>query len=108
MIGDQFPHLIDRHVGARLATLRQNAGLDQDRLALAVGLTPHQIDEYEHGASRITGAELHRLCEVLECPISALFEGWETLSRATSSTEPRSLRQVKACLRRAWPSGASE
>lgn len=76
-MGNPSPNPIDRHVGARLAALRQDAGLSQGQLAERLGLAVCHIDDYERGAIRITGPELYRLCQVLECPVSVLFDGWD-------------------------------
>jgi transcriptional regulator with XRE-family HTH domain len=43
-------------------------------LGEAIGLTDQQIQKYETGANRIGASRLHRICAVLEIPVSFLFE----------------------------------
>ncbi len=76
-MGDPSPNPIDRHVGARIAALREAAELSPGQIADRLGLTSADIHAYERGERRIAGKQLYRLCQVLRCPISALFEGWD-------------------------------
>ena len=87
-MGHPSPNPIDQRVGARLAALREGARLSQDQIGDRLGMAARQIDDYERGRLRATGPELYRLCQVLECPVSALFDGWDDLeSRAVPGSE---------------------
>jgi transcriptional regulator with XRE-family HTH domain len=44
-------------------------------LGKALGLTVQQIQKYETGTKRIGASALHRICAVLEIPVSFVFEG---------------------------------
>ena len=47
-------HSIDRHVASRLRLRRREAGVTQDMLADAVGVSFQQVQKYEEGTDRIT------------------------------------------------------
>jgi transcriptional regulator with XRE-family HTH domain len=44
---------VDKDVGLRIRSRRNELGLSQTRLAAAVGVTHHQIQKYEGGQNRI-------------------------------------------------------
>ena len=67
------PHPIDVHVGARVAAYRRIAGLSQEALGDAVGVTFQQIQKYEKGTNRIGASRLFAIARTLDVPISVLF-----------------------------------
>lgn len=69
------PHPVDVHVGAQLRKARMWAGLSQDELARAVGLTFQQLQKYEAGANRISASRLFEFATLTERPISFFFAG---------------------------------
>jgi transcriptional regulator with XRE-family HTH domain len=56
-------------IGSRIRTLRQQAGLTQEQLGEAVGLSYQQIQKYEHGESKITVDLLYRLSRIFRIPV---------------------------------------
>jgi transcriptional regulator with XRE-family HTH domain len=66
---------IDALVGRNIRIHRLDKGLTQSEVASRIGVTFQQLQKYEQGVNRIGGGRLFKLAEVLELPISALFEG---------------------------------
>lgn len=60
--------------GLRLQTLRTQAGMTQEELASAVGLTVESISNIERGIYGPKFNNLEKLAEVLALPVKALFE----------------------------------
>lgn len=60
---------INEHVGRLLA------GLSQDKLGSALGITVQQVQNYERGTTRIAAYRLVRIAETLDMPVSFFFEG---------------------------------
>ena len=69
------PHPVDLHVGGRLKQIRGLRGLSQTNLADAVGLTFQQIQKYEKGTNRVGASRIQQIAEILQVPVSFLFEG---------------------------------
>ena len=68
------PNSIDVHVGERIRMWRTERKISRITLGEAIGLTDQQIQKYESGTNRIGASRLHRICAVLEIPVSFLFE----------------------------------
>ena len=64
---------VDVAVGARLRTLREEAGLHLTTCAAFAGIPVHRFKKYEKGSLRISSAELHTLSKVLSVPLAAFF-----------------------------------
>jgi transcriptional regulator with XRE-family HTH domain len=71
------PDPVDLHVGKRLALRRTIAGLTQDKLAQAIGVTFQQIQKYERGANRVSASRLYGIARVLQVPVGYFFEDFE-------------------------------
>lgn len=69
---------IDKHIGERIKLHRSFRGLNQKDLAVALGVTPQQIQKYESGDNRVSAGQLFRLALVLRVEMSAFFEGWRS------------------------------
>ena len=69
------PHIVDRHVGARVRRRRRALGMSQDDLAVAVGLTFQQIQKYERGSNRISASKLFMIAHALQATVPYFFEG---------------------------------
>ena len=74
------PSLWDENIGKRLKLRRLQLGLSQESLALALGVTFEQVQNYESGNDRIEVARLQQIAEILSVPILFFFGG--TLSAA--------------------------
>jgi transcriptional regulator with XRE-family HTH domain len=64
---------VDVEIGNRLKALRLTAGLSQEKLADAIGLTFQQVQKYEKGTNRIGGSRLQQIATILGVPASAFF-----------------------------------
>lgn len=71
----KVPHPIDRHVGSRVRVQRMVAGVSQEKLGDALGLTFQQVQKYEKGSNRISASRLQQIAKMLEVPVSFFFEG---------------------------------
>lgn len=67
---------LDVHVGQRLRMRRGLAGLSQEKLAEAVGVSFQQIQKYENGSNRVGARRLFDLGQVLSVPVEWFFEGF--------------------------------
>lgn len=54
------------------------AGLSQEKLGDALGLTFQQVQKYEKGANRISASRLQQISSILNVPVSFFFEGAPT------------------------------
>ena len=71
----KVPNPIDRHVGSRVRMRRMLAGVSQEKLGEALGLTFQQVQKYEKGANRISASRLQQIAKMLEVPVSFFFDG---------------------------------
>jgi transcriptional regulator with XRE-family HTH domain len=69
------PNPTDKHVGSRVRMRRLMLGMSQEKLGDALGLTFQQVQKYEKGTNRIGASRIQKICDVLEVPVSFLFEG---------------------------------
>lgn len=68
------PNPVDRHVGSRVRMRRMLAGMSQEKLGSALGITFQQIQKYEKGTNRIGASRLQQIARVLAVPVSYFFE----------------------------------
>jgi transcriptional regulator with XRE-family HTH domain len=66
---------IDRHVGARMRSLRLRRSMSQTELAGQLGVTFQQVQKYERGVNRISAARLFAVARVLDVDITYFFAG---------------------------------
>lgn len=71
----KVPNPIDRHVGSRVRMRRMLAGISQEKLGEALGLTFQQIQKYEKGSNRISASRLQQIAKMLDVPVSFFFDG---------------------------------
>lgn len=57
---------------------RMLAGVSQERLGEALGLTFQQVQKYEKGANRISASRLQNISKILGVPVSFFFDGAPT------------------------------
>jgi transcriptional regulator with XRE-family HTH domain len=69
------PNPIDIHVGSRVRMRRILAGMSQQGLGEALGITFQQVQKYEKGTNRISASRLQLISKVLEAPTSFFYEG---------------------------------
>ena len=73
--GEDGPHPVDRHVGRRVCEKRISLGYNQSDLGRALGLTFQQVQKYEKGTNRVGASRLQQISEILQVPVSFLFDG---------------------------------
>jgi transcriptional regulator with XRE-family HTH domain len=66
---------IEVAIGARLKILRLAAGLSQNALGEAIGITFQQIQKYEKGQDRVAASTLQVLAGVLKVHPGSFFDG---------------------------------
>lgn len=74
-VGEEGPHVVDRHVGKRVCEKRVQLGYNQGDLGRALGLTFQQIQKYEKGANRVSASKLWQISEFFRVDIGYFFEG---------------------------------
>jgi transcriptional regulator with XRE-family HTH domain len=68
---------IDAHVGERIRLRRTEAGLTQEQLAAALGISYQQVQKYETGANRVSAGRMLEIARTLGIDVADLFEGLE-------------------------------
>jgi transcriptional regulator with XRE-family HTH domain len=69
------PNPIDKYVGSRIRMRRIMLSMSQEKLGEALGLTFQQIQKYEKGTNRVGASRIQQISDILQVPISFLFEG---------------------------------
>ena len=69
------PNPVDKYVGSRVRMRRIMLGMSQEKLGDALGLTFQQVQKYEKGTNRVGASRIQQISEILQVPISFLFEG---------------------------------
>lgn len=69
------PSAVDRHVGSRVRLRRVSAGMSQERLGEALGVTFQQVQKYEKGTNRISVSRMQQIAQVLGCAVSYFLDG---------------------------------
>ena len=69
------PNPIDKHVGKPGAHAPDDAGMSQEKLGDALGLTFQQVQKYEKGTNRIGASRLQQISHILQVPVAFFFEG---------------------------------
>ncbi len=69
------PNPTDKHVGSRVRMRRMMLGMSQEKLGDALGLTFQQVQKYEKGTNRVGASRLQQISEILQVPVSFLFDG---------------------------------
>ncbi|MGL5361452.1 MAG: helix-turn-helix domain-containing protein [Bosea sp. (in: a-proteobacteria)] len=70
----KIPNPIDKHVGGRVRMRRMLAGISQEKLGEALGLTFQQVQKYEKGTNRISASRLQQIGKMLGVPAAFFFE----------------------------------
>jgi len=67
------PDSVDVYVGNTIRARRRLAGVSQERLAEACGVTFQQVQKYERGANRVSCSMLSRIAQHLNAPPGSFF-----------------------------------
>jgi transcriptional regulator with XRE-family HTH domain len=87
-----IPNPIDKIVGAKVRASRLLAGLSQEKLGAAVGVSFQQVQKYESGANRIRASRLQKIAEALNAPLSSFFD----VGISSEQIEPSKLDELNA------------
>jgi transcriptional regulator with XRE-family HTH domain len=66
---------VEALIGERIRSRRIQAGISQETLGRALGLTFQQVQKYEKGVNRVSAGRLLKIAEVLQCNVMDFFEG---------------------------------
>ena len=66
---------INRHIGARLALLRDKLGLTQKEVGVILGVTQQQVRKYENGENRLSACALFALARHLHVEVPFFLRG---------------------------------
>lgn len=69
------PNPVDKYVGSRIRMRRIMLGMSQEKLGDALGLTFQQVQKYEKGTNRVGASRVQQISEILQVPVSFLFDG---------------------------------
>ncbi|MGH1376653.1 MAG: helix-turn-helix domain-containing protein [Alphaproteobacteria bacterium] len=96
------PDNIDKHVGAQLRICRNLAGISQEKLAEAIGVTFQQIQKYERGTNRVSASRLFQFAAILDVKIDYFYEGINAEKRnipANKASIPNNVFEDKQAVR---------
>jgi len=90
---------IPASAGARIRVARLHAGLTQEELAQAVGVSRSAVEQWETDRAGQVGGNLARIAEVLAVSVGHLLTGGprEGGARASDATELALLRLYRSC-----------
>ena len=77
-MASKAPNPVDKYVGSRVRMRRIMLGMSQEKLGEALGLTFQQVQKYEKGTNRVGASRIQQISEILQVPVSFLFEGSPT------------------------------
>ena len=81
------PNPVDKYVGSRVRMRRIMLGMSQEKLGEALGLTFQQVQKYEKGTNRVGASRIQQISEILQVPVSFLFEGGPRKTTAADEGE---------------------
>ena len=70
---------VDVHVGSRVKLRRISAGISEEELRTALGVTAEQMRAYESGATRIGASLLYDVSRLLKCLPKVFFEDMKSI-----------------------------
>ena len=94
----KVPNPIDKHVGSRVRMRRMLAGVSQEKLGEALGLTFQQVQKYEKGSNRISASRLYYTAKILGVPVQFFFEDLPGSEERAAQDEPREQDTVLSSL----------
>lgn len=68
------PTEIDREIGRRIKTRRNQLGMNQQMLAERIGVSYQQVQKYENGTDRVGASRLYMIAKALNSDISEFYE----------------------------------
>lgn len=95
----KIPNPVDITVGQRVRAARANAGISQETLGAALGITFQQIQKYEKGTNRISASRMHAMAAELGVKPSYFLDNLDAA--------PASDNDIQATIERFIASGNS-
>lgn len=80
---------IDIHVGQRLRMRRMMAGLSQEKLGNAIGVSFQMVQKYERGDCRVGASRLMKIAQALSVPVAFFFESLAGTAPAAGLAEDK-------------------
>ena len=65
---------MDQQIGDQVRTRRLLAGLTQEKLGDALGVSFQQVQKYEKGANRISASRLRQIATALDVPVTHFYD----------------------------------
>ena len=99
------PNPVDKYVGSRVRMRRIMLGMSQEKLGEALGLTFQQVQKYEKGTNRVGASRLQQISEILQVPVSFLFDGGPSglaSSEHSAEVHSRPISPISSRHLRAW------
>ncbi|HEY0281610.1 MAG TPA: helix-turn-helix transcriptional regulator [Rhizomicrobium sp.] len=90
---------IDAHVGAQVRRRRILAGLAQQDVAKALGVSFQQVQKYEKGVNRISAGRLFILARILGTNLIEFYEGLNDEPNETTSPSTTDLKHAENFMR---------
>lgn len=86
----------DKNIGQLIKFRRKEAGVTQQDLAEALGITYQQVQKYESGQNRIRASMLVRIAEILTVDLMYFYQDYErNTSLAAAIQDPTSLKLIE-------------
>ncbi len=82
----EHPDPVDVFVGMKLRQRRALAGMSQEQLGKAVGVSFQQVQKYERGFNRMGASRMYQFACLLQVPVSFFFENLKTEPGANQQT----------------------
>src|SRR3977135_650923 len=89
------PNPVDKYVGSRVRMRRIMLGMSQEKLGEALGLKFQSVQTHQKGTNRVGTSRIQQISEILQVPVSFLFEGGPS---GTASAEGFTARTSPAYL----------
>jgi len=70
--------ITSKDIGLKIKTLRQQAGLSQEKLAEMVGVTFQQVQKYENGQTTLNIHKIQMIAEALSVSVNEFFSSEPT------------------------------
>ncbi len=90
---------IDTHVGAQIRRRRMFAGLAQQEVAKALGVSFQQVQKYESSANRISAGRLFILARVLGTDLIEFYEGLDGEPNQIEDLSTADLKRAETFMR---------
>ena len=76
----------DRIIGQRVIEKRKPAGISQERLGFALGVTFQQVQKMEKGVNRIGAGRLVDIARALHVPVTSFYAGMDDGSEISTES----------------------